>query len=112
MSEDDCVKPLSSLKKKKKKKDLKRYLEHVCVVVMAVLHHHCLVAGQSEGDAVLPPAVDGLQRQRGKLKRCTFWGKVLYFHNIVKTISAAVLQLHMREDVTPRLGDGVDLISY
>lgn len=22
------------------------YLEHVCVVVMAVLHHHCLVAGQ------------------------------------------------------------------
>lgn len=56
---------------------------------MAVLHHHRLVAGQSEGDAVLPPAVDGLQRQQGKLKRCTFWGKVLYFHNILKSISAA-----------------------
>lgn len=41
------------------------YLEHVCVVVMAVLHHHRLVPRQSEGDAVLPAAVDGLrQKQR------------------------------------------------
>lgn len=30
---------------------------------MAVLHHHRLVTGQSERDAVLPPAVDGLQQQ-------------------------------------------------
>lgn len=40
-----------------------RYLEHICVVVMAVLHHHRLVPGQSEGDAVLPAAVDSLQEQ-------------------------------------------------
>lgn len=40
------------------------YLEHVCVIVMAVLHHHCLVAGQSEGDAVLPPAVYSLQQHQ------------------------------------------------
>lgn len=39
------------------------YLEHICVVVMAVLHHHRLVPRQSEGDAVLPAAVDGLQQQ-------------------------------------------------
>lgn len=40
------------------------YLKHVCVFVMAVLHHHRLVAGQRERDAVLPPAVDGLQQQQ------------------------------------------------
>lgn len=43
---------------------LRRYLEHVRVVVMAVLHHHRLVPRQSEGDAVLPAAVDGLQQQQ------------------------------------------------
>lgn len=31
---------------------------------MAVLHHHRLVPRQSEGDAVLPAAVDGLQQQQ------------------------------------------------
>lgn len=41
-----------------------RYLEHIRVVVMAVLHHHRLVPRQSEGDAVLPAAVDGLQQQQ------------------------------------------------
>lgn len=41
-----------------------RYLEHVRVVVMAVLHHHRLVPRQSEGDAVLAAAVDGLQQQQ------------------------------------------------
>lgn len=44
------------------------YLKHVCVVVMAVLHHHSLVTGQSERDAVLPPAVDSLQQQRQEAK--------------------------------------------
>lgn len=39
------------------------YLEHIRVVVMAVLHHHRLVPRQSEGDAVLPAAVDSLQQQ-------------------------------------------------
>lgn len=43
---------------------VRRYLEHVRVVVMAVLHHHRLVPRQSEGDAVLPAAVDGLQQQQ------------------------------------------------
>lgn len=42
------------------------YLEHIRVVVMAVLHHHRLVPRQSEGDAVLPAAVDGLQQQQQK----------------------------------------------
>lgn len=44
-----------------------RYLEHIRVGVMAVLHHHRLVARQSEGDAVLPAAVDGLQGQQQEL---------------------------------------------
>lgn len=35
---------------------------------MAVLHHHRLVTGQSERDAVLPPAVDSLQQQRQEAK--------------------------------------------
>lgn len=39
-----------------------RYLEHVSVVVMAVLHHHRLVSGQSVGDAVLALAVHRLSR--------------------------------------------------
>lgn len=43
------------------------YLEHVCVVIVAVLHHHCLVTGQSERDAMLPPAVDSLQQQQVEL---------------------------------------------
>lgn len=30
-----------------------RYLEHVGVLVVAVLHHHRVVPGQSVGDAVL-----------------------------------------------------------
>lgn len=46
---------------------MQRYLEHVRVVVMAVLHHHRLVPRQSEGDAVLPAAVDGLQQQQQQL---------------------------------------------
>lgn len=53
--------------KEKKKVDfvcLLCYLEHVCVVVMAVLHHHGLVSGQCERDAVLPPAVHRLQQQQ------------------------------------------------
>lgn len=54
------------------------YLEHVCVVIMAVLHHHCLVAGQSERDAVLPPAVNSLQQQQDKLM-LAFSGRVLTF---------------------------------
>lgn len=43
------------------------YLEHVRVVVMAVLHHHRLVTGHGVGDAVLPPAVQGLQQQEEEL---------------------------------------------
>lgn len=39
------------------------YLEHVCAVVMAILHHHSLVTGQCERDAVLPSAVDRLQHE-------------------------------------------------
>lgn len=37
------------------------YLEHVCVFVMAVLHHHRVVPGQCVGDAVLTFAVHGLK---------------------------------------------------
>lgn len=54
------------------------YLEHVCVVIVAVLHHHGLVTGQSERDAVLPPAVDGLQRQQVELMLAN-WGRGFYF---------------------------------
>lgn len=36
------------------------YLEHVCVVVVAVLHHHRVVPGQSVGDAVLAFTVHSL----------------------------------------------------
>lgn len=51
------------------------YLEHVCVVVMAVLHHHCLVTGQSERDAVLPSAVYSLQQQQQQARgaELIFW---------------------------------------
>lgn len=54
------------------------YLEHVCVVVMAVLHHHGLVSGQGERDAVLPPAVHRLQQQQQQ-QLVIFW-KLLSFH--------------------------------
>ena len=37
------------------------YLKHVCVFVMAVLHHHRLVSGQRVGDAVLAFTVHSLK---------------------------------------------------
>lgn len=37
------------------------YLEHVCVLIMAVLHHHRLVPGQRVGDAVLAFTVHSLE---------------------------------------------------
>lgn len=37
------------------------YLKHVCVVVVAVLHHHRLAPGQSVGDAVLTFTVGRLE---------------------------------------------------
>lgn len=57
------------------------YLEHVCVVVMAVLHHYCLVTGQSERDTVLPPAVNNLQQQQEHIKM-TFSGKI-FLHLLI-----------------------------
>lgn len=33
---------------------------------MAVLHHHRLVAGESEGNAVLPPTVYSLKQEEEK----------------------------------------------
>lgn len=57
----EAVEPVSSLV---------YYLEHICVVVMAVLHHHRLVTGQRERDAVLPSAVDSLRQQRQTSKSC------------------------------------------
>lgn len=39
-----------------------QYLEHVCVFVMAVLHHHRLVSGQRVGDAVLALTVHCLSQ--------------------------------------------------
>lgn len=37
------------------------YLKHVCVFIMAVLHHYCLVSGQRVGDAVLAFTVHSLK---------------------------------------------------
>lgn len=37
------------------------YLKHVCVVIMAVLHHHRLISGQRVGDAVLAFTVHSLK---------------------------------------------------
>lgn len=39
------------------------YLKHVCVFVMAVLHHHSLVPGQCVGDAVLAFTVHRLKKK-------------------------------------------------
>lgn len=43
--------------------NLPAHLEHVGVVVMAVFHNHCLIPGESEGDAVLTPAVNRLKQK-------------------------------------------------
>lgn len=40
------------------------YLEHVCIAVMSVLHHHGLGSGQSVRDAVLVFVAYGLMRQK------------------------------------------------
>lgn len=37
------------------------YLKHICVIVVAVLHHHRLVPGQGVGDTVLTFTVGRLQ---------------------------------------------------
>lgn len=37
------------------------YLKHVCVFIMAVLHHHRVVPGQCVGDAVLAFTVHSLK---------------------------------------------------
>lgn len=37
------------------------YLKHVCVFIMAVLHHYRLVSGQCVGDTVLTFTVHGLK---------------------------------------------------
>lgn len=42
------------------------YLKHVCVFVMAVLHNHSLVSGQSVGDTVLAFTVYRLQCNNNK----------------------------------------------
>lgn len=39
---------------------MKRYLEHVCIFIVCVLHHHGLVPRQSVGYAVLAFAADSL----------------------------------------------------
>lgn len=45
------------------------YLKHVCVVVMAVLHHHRLISGQCVGDAVLAFTVHGLKQNQQIITR-------------------------------------------
>lgn len=40
------------------------YLEHVCIAVMGVLHHHRLGSRQSVRDAVLVFVAYGLMEQR------------------------------------------------
>lgn len=63
------------------------YLEHVCIVIVAVLHHHRLVTGQSERDAVLPPAVDGLQQQQEELTLARiFWKSPLFSWELIHWI--------------------------
>lgn len=42
------------------------YLEHVCIAVVGVLHHHHLDTGQSVRDAVLVFVADGLKGHRGE----------------------------------------------
>lgn len=40
------------------------YLKHVCVFVMAVLHHYSLVPGQCVRDAVLAFTVHSLKQNK------------------------------------------------
>lgn len=47
------------------------HLEHVRVWVMTVLHYHCLVSGQCEGDAMMAFAVDRLRCTRKQTHRHT-----------------------------------------
>lgn len=46
-----------------------RYLEHVCIAVMGVLHHHRLGSRQSVRDAVLVFVAYGLMGQKGEKER-------------------------------------------
>lgn len=60
------------------------YLEHVCVFVMAVLHHHSLVPGQRVGDAVLALTVYSLQCNSKEISfifSC-FWFRKHCFENV------------------------------
>lgn len=52
--------------------NLPAHLEHVGVVVMAVLHNHCLIPGESEGDAVLTPAVNRLKQKVTQVLRSAY----------------------------------------
>lgn len=46
-----------------------RYLEHVCIAVMGVLHHHRLGSRQSVRDAVLVFVAYGLERQKEEMSK-------------------------------------------
>lgn len=39
------------------------HLEHICVIIMTVFHHHSLIPRQREGDTVLPPAINRLKQR-------------------------------------------------
>lgn len=47
------------------------YLEHVCIAVVGVLHHHRLGSRQSVRDAVLVFVAYGLERQKEEIKSAT-----------------------------------------
>lgn len=82
---------------------LVRYLEHVCVVVMAVLHHHCLVTGQSERDAVLSPAVNSLQQQQQQAElKLSSYGKGFHLRNssyirLNHTVTQELMKMELHE---------------
>lgn len=44
------------------------YLEHVCIAVVGVLHHHRLGSRQSVRDAVLVFVAYGLERQKEEIR--------------------------------------------
>lgn len=47
------------------------YLEHVCIAVVGVLHHHRLGSRQSVRDAVLVFVAYGLERQKEEIRSAT-----------------------------------------
>ncbi len=76
------------------------------MVIMAVLHHHGLVPGEREGDAVLPPAVNRLQR---KVRRSVTIPQCTACNALKREGSMHLAVLRVAEDVH---GAGLDAVRF